>query len=97
MRDTIAILDDDLDRIAVMEPVFRGNFPQATSQLVKSPERRDHALLDTVADAFVVNDLQVLVASGLLVSRWARRSSEQPAGDSNSRDLPATPAGAWRH
>ena len=37
----------------------------AFTQPIESPERRDDPLLDAITDAFVVNDLQVLVPSGL--------------------------------
>ncbi len=37
----------------------------AFTQPIESPKRRDHTLLDAITDAFVVNDLQVLIPSGL--------------------------------
>ncbi len=41
----------------------------AFTQPIESPKRRDHTLLDAITDAFVVNDLQVLVPSGLFNAR----------------------------
>ena len=39
------------------------------TQPIESPERRDHPLLDATINAFVVNDLQILVAFGLFDAR----------------------------
>ena len=36
----------------------------AFTQPIESPERRDDLLLDAITNAFVVNDLEILVSSG---------------------------------